>query len=64
MDDKERKRIVDDAIKMGILITTCLGCGKPYCIEDAEKAKMKYSDCGCPAGTGLSWNPLIVEVLK
>jgi len=63
MTNETRTKIINDGIEYGLLIETCLGCGRPITSKGAKLCGMK--ECNdCPAGSGLSWNPKALEAIK
>lgn len=63
MTEKTRTQIINDGIENGILIVTCLGCGRPTTAKGAKLSGLK--ECNdCPAGSGLSWNPKALKAVN
>lgn len=63
MDEQTRTQIINDGIENGMLIRTCLGCGRPLSKADAEKIGEKQCN-DCPAGSALSWNSVALKAIK
>ena len=54
LTDKDKDRLIKDALSMGLLIHVCSGCGEDYF----------DGDCGCPCGVSLGWSPIVKSALK
>lgn len=62
MTPETQAQIINDGIKNGMLIETCLGCGGTLTKKGSDISGIR--ECNdCPAGSGLSWNPRALEAI-
>lgn len=63
MTEQTRAQIIEDGLKNGLLIETCLGCGRPLHESDARLYGLEWCH-DCPAGSGVAWNPKALEFIQ